>query len=394
MKKTTDILKILLVIPVVLLVGLSIWVIWDEVNGKSERMMREIPVPTESPSMTMEEVVTEPVTEPVTKSAEELAETTMAQPEESNSATLLFAGDVLLSDHVLNAYDKAGGISGVLGESIREEISQADIFMVNQEFPFSERGLAVADKQFTFRLPPSRVHILQEMGVDLVTLANNHILDFGTEALVDSCTTLDNAGILYVGAGENLERAKKLEILEAGGKKIGFLGLSRVYMDGNWAASSNRPGVFSTYDFKMPVEEIKKARTLCDYLVVYVHWGVERETTPKDYQRVLGQQYVDAGADLIVGSHPHVLQGIEYYKGKPIVYSLGNFVFGSSIPRTALLKVELSEDEPVLSLIPCTSSGGYTKKQTDEAKVAAFYQEISGLSFEVQVGENGIVNQF
>ncbi len=286
--------------------------------------------------------------------------------EETGDITLLFAGDVYFSDHVMNAYNRAGGIAGVLDEGIRAEIAASDLFMVNQEFPFTNRGTAAADKQFTFRIPPEKVSMLSEMGVDIVTMANNHILDFGPEGITDSLAALDGAGIFHVGAGENLEQAKKLEILEVKGKKIGFLGTSRVYMAASWAAGADHPGVFSTYDPALPLSEIRAAREKCDYLVVYVHWGIERNTVPEDYQRNMGRQYIDAGADLVVGSHPHVLQEIETYAGKPIAYSLGNFVFGSSIPETELLKVvlkdgEASRFETEVVTIPCTSSGGYTR---------------------------------
>ena len=283
------------------------------------------------------------------------------ETEGGQNVTLLFAGDVYLSNHVLNAYDRAGGIQGVLDEKIRSEIEAADLFMVNQEFPFTDRGTPAADKQFTFRLPPDRVHLMNEMGIDLVTLANNHILDYGTDGLLDSVEVLDTAGIKHVGAGKNLDQARKLETVQIKGKTIGFLGTSRVYMDRSWAAGTNHPGVFSTYDSRQAVADIKAAREVCDYLVVYVHWGVERETVPKDYQRTIGREYIDAGADLVIGSHPHVLQEIEYYDGKPIVHSLGNFVFGSSIPETELLKVELTEDGAKLTALFCTSSGGYTR---------------------------------
>ena len=197
---------------------------------------------------------------------------------------------------------------------------------------------------------------------DIVTLANNHILDFGPEGITDSIAALNEAGIKYVGAGEDLEEAKKLEIMEVGGRKIGFLGTSRVYMATSWAAGENHPGVFSTYDPSLPIEEIKKADELVDYLVVYVHWGVERETTPKEYQRVMGKQYMDAGADIVIGSHPHVLQPLEFYNEKPIMFSMGNFVFGSSIPSTELLKIEIhADDSMTVTEIPCTSSGGFTR---------------------------------
>ncbi len=295
-----------------------------------------------------------------TEAVRENMEEEARKAKEKEDCILLFAGDVYLSGHVLNAYDKAGGIHGVLDEGIREEIAASDIFMVNQEFPFTERGTAAADKQFTFRLPPERMQVMNDMGIDIVTLANNHILDFGPEGLLDSLDALDEAGILHVGGGKDLEQAKRPEFIEVKGRTIGFLGTSRVYMDAGWAAGPDHPGVFSTYDSRQAVEAIREARELCDYLVVYVHWGVERETTPKEYQRVMGREYIDAGADLVIGSHPHVLQSLEYYEGKPIVYSLGNFVFGSSIPNTELFKVILKEEGAEITEIPCTSSAGFT----------------------------------
>ena len=312
-----------------------------------------------------------------------------------SSTRLLFAGDVLLSDHVLNAYDRAGGIHGVVDEAIRQTVGQADIFMANQEFPFSERGTAAEDKQFTFRLPLSRVPMM------------NHALDFGADALLDTCAALDGAGILRVGAGANLDEARAPVFIEKNGIRFGFIGVSRVIPEGGWAAGASRPGMFTTYDNNLPqvLEEIETARGLCDYLIVYVHWGIERNTSPEEYQRILGQKYIDAGADMVIGSHPHVLQGIEYYNGCPIVYSLGNFVFGSSIPKTMLLEAEFAAGEtaqepgqaagktlsPRLRLIPCTSSAGYTTAVTDPAAVQAFYREMEGLSFGLTVEENGCV---
>ena len=188
------------------------------------------------------------------------------------------------------------------------------------------------------------------------------------------------------------DQAERLEILEVHGKRIGFLGTSRVYMSADWAAGPDHPGVFSTYDPARALEAIKTARGQCDYLVVYVHWGVERETEPKDYQRAMGRQYIDAGADLVIGSHPHVLQGIEYYKGKPIFYSLGNFVFGSSIPMTMLVQAAFTGDSLALQLIPGTSSGGYTSMLTDAESKTQFYQYLEGISFGVSVGADGTVS--
>ena len=323
--------------------------------------------------------------------AELLMQHTSAAEARQSGLSLLFAGDVLLSSHVLQAYQKAGGISGVLDEGYRLQIGQADFFMVNEEFPFSSRGVAAADKQYTFRLAPEWVSILQEMGVDGVTLANNHALDFGQEALLDTCEVLDQAGILHTGAGVNLAAAKEPVIMEKNGIRVGIIGTTRVIPVAGWAAGNSHPGMLSTYDPTVVLAEIEELKENCDFVVVMVHWGIERDEKPQEYQRTLGKQYIDAGADLVVGSHPHVLQGIEFYDGKPIVYSLGNFVFGSSIPRTMLFQVSLSADSGQMNyrLLPGTSSAGYTRMLTDAGKLQEFYQYMEQISFGVTFDEQG-----
>ncbi len=332
---------------------------------------------------------------------------------EPQPVRLLFSGDIYLSDHVLNAYDRAGDISGVLDDGYRSLIGEADYFAANQEFPFSSRGQQAPDKQYTFRLPESRVSLMNEIGVDLVTLANNHALDFGTDALLDTVSTLDQAGILHVGAGADSEAARQPAIVDVNGVRVGFIGASRVIPVASWTAGASSPGMLTAYDPALLVQTIQETRPLCDYLVVLIHWGVERAEMPVGHQTSLGRQCIDAGADLVVGSHPHVLQGIEYYRGKPIVYSLGNFIFGSSIPRTALLEVSLtpqetssdaSQDSPQdasrdanvspdasLTLHPGTSSGGFTRMVTEPAKKEEFFQYIEGISFDISIDESGAV---
>ena len=378
-------LGILLIAVLGLLIGKGVYGSYEKVEtmavSEGEKKGEKASLPEETEQMAVQ-------TEP---SAVYQEETSAGWPEPEEAVTLLFAGDVLLSDHVLNAYQSGGGITGVVDQNLLEEIQKADLFMVNEEFPFSTRGEAAPDKQYTFRLPPERVSIFQEMGIDLVTLANNHALDFGTDALVDTLDTLDGAGISHVGAGRNLEEAKKPVIVELQGKTIGFLGASRVIPETSWNASSSKPGMLVTYDPSMTIQEIEKLDQNCDYVVVYVHWGIEWAEHPEEYQRAMGKQYIDAGADLVVGSHPHVLQGIEYYKGKPIIYSLGNFVFGSSIPRTALLKAELGSGQEKLTLIPGTSGAGYTRALTEDGEKEEFYSYITGISYGVTIDEQGEV---
>lgn len=314
------------------------------------------------------------------------------EPETQQDVTLVFSGDILLSSYVLNNYD-SNGINGVLSEELQSEMQNADIAMVNEEFPFSTRGTQAEDKQFTFRVAPDYVKILQEMGIDVVTVANNHALDYGTEALTDTFQTLDDAGIAYVGAGNDLERASRPYVTKIGEKTFGFLAASRVIPEVSWNIDNKQPGMLCTYDSAELCEAIRKTKESCDYVVVYVHWGIERENTPQDYQRQLGKAYIDAGADLVIGAHPHVLQGIEYYNGKPIVYSLGNYIFNQEIGSTVLLKTTVTpENETTLQLIPAYASRAKTQKMQQEDGTE-LYQFMEGISYGVSITEDGKVER-
>ena len=307
----------------------------------------------------------------------------------SKELLLAFGGDVLLSDGLNAVYDK-GGIASVYDSRVLEKLLAADILMINQEFPFSTRGTAMEDKQYTFRADPRYVQILKDMGVDIVTLANNHTLDFGSDALLDTLSTLEEAGLPYVGAGENLERAARMISIEKGGRKIGFLGASRVIPVTGWYAGKDRPGLFATYDPAQMLEQIAQAKETCDYVVAYVHWGVEYADTPEEYQRQMAQKYIDAGADLVVGSHPHVLQGIEFYKGKPILYSLGNFLFGQWAGETVMAEITIRADGAVgLKLVPLTMKNNQTFLIEEPKRL---FEELQRISFGVSIREDGVVS--
>ena len=183
-----------------------------------------------------------------------------------------------------------------------------------------------------------------------------------------------------------------MKTFEIKGKTLGFLGATRVIPVADWAASSSRPGMLSAYDPSLLLEEIRKGKENCDFLVVYLHWGLEQKEMPEEYQRQMGRQCIEAGADLVIGSHPHVLQGLEYYQGKPIVYSLGNYVFGSSIPRTVLLTAVLGEEGLSLQVIPATSSAGYTREITEESRRQELFSYLESISFGVEVDEEGRIS--
>ena len=311
--------------------------------------------------------------------------------EPSDEVTLGFAGDIYFSDYVLQAYDGAGYAGGILDDTLMEAIKDCSFFAANQEFPFAAGGQKAKDKQFTFRISPDRVHILQEIGCDCVTLANNHVLDYGAEALAENNALLDQAGIPHTGAGAGLAEAETPVILESDGRTIGILAGSRVYPDAGWAAGATHPGVLSAYDPGRLIQDIRKAKETCDYVAVFIHWGVEKKQTPENYQKEMGRKFIDAGADIVVGSHPHVLQGIEYYDGKPILYSMGNFIFNSSIPETMMGRITFHDDgKTELQVIPAKASGGKTGV-LPEAGREAFFQKLQGLSFGVTIDAEGYV---
>ncbi len=323
----------------------------------------------------------------------EVADTDTEDTEDKEPAitdvTMFFTGDVMIQ-RCTDIYD-AQGINGIISEYIEQEMVSADMTMINNEFPFSNGGSQHPDKQFTFRVDPKYVSMLQDMGVDVASLANNHALDFGTEALLDSFTTFDNAGIPYVGAGETKERAEEAIFVEAGGRTIGVLSASRVIPVAEWNIESRQPGLFCTYDSTRLVQRIKEVENQCDYVVVFVHWGIEREAYPEDYQHNLAKQYIDAGADLVIGNHAHVPQGIEYYKGVPIVYCMGNFIFNPDMMDTYALKAVWDvEGNTKLQVIPVDTENYYTS-ELEGVEAQAFYDYLEGISFDISIDENGVV---
>lgn len=322
------------------------------------------------------------------KNSRPLMEDMAIIPEKNIS--LSFVGDLYFPAYLLDRYDR-GGIEALLEKDLLEIMQEADIAAGNEEFPFGTGEKAAYEKEFTFCIPPSRVQIFQDMSLDIVSLANNHVLDFGREVLSETFQTLDSANILYMGAGENLERAKELQLVETGNKKIGYLAASRVLPYAEWTATPSNSGVFSTYDPKNLLEEISTASQVCDLLVVYVHWGIERSESPEAYQRELAKKYIDAGADIVIGSHPHVLQGVEYYNGKPILYSLGNFIFGASTKESVILKLSYTQSGSLkVNLIPCKMQN-YQMVRMTEQEGKELFSRLSSLSFQARISDYGEV---
>lgn len=211
----------------------------------------------------------------------------------------------------------------------RHLLAAADITIGNLETALTRRGEMLIEKKYRFRNPGDKVApALKSAGFDIVSLANNHTLDYGYEGLRDSFSALEQAGIAHHGAGLNLTEARRpaLFTLE-NGLKVGFLAYSNTYPEEFWATAS-RPGTAFGHEqhVRADVSKLKKA---VDTVVVSFHWGREGETDLQPYQIALAHAAIDSGADLVLGHHPHIVQAVEEYRGGLILYSLGNFVFGS-----------------------------------------------------------------
>lgn len=310
---------------------------------------------------------------------------------------LAFAGDICLTEdgYVIDHYDALGGDIGLcLSEKIIDKLNEADISMINHEYPVSSRGAALEGKYYTFRASPERERILQQMGIDIVSLANNHIYDFGADAFYDTLDVLNQSEIPYVGAGADMEEASRPVYFVVGGIKIGFVAANRsekfIFTP---EAGENTPGVVRMYDTEMMNNIIKETHKQCDYLIAYVHWGTEDSEYYEAYQTAIAQEFFDSGADAIIGSHPHVLQGIGYVDEKPVVYSLGDFWFNGETKYTAIVNLKVTIDGLVeLSVLPCIQEGYETHYISEESEQKAFYDYLRELSPGVTISENGIVS--
>jgi len=272
-------------------------------------------------------------------------------------------------------------------------LSEPDLTAGNLEFPVTDRGVPVKGTPYVFKGSPDVLPSMRDAGFDVMSLANNHALDQGVEGMLDTMKHLDKTGISHMGAGNNDTEAFAPVIKEVRGIKVAYIGLSKVVPFGSWKADKNVPGLAETYDTRRATAAIAKAKEQADIVVVMVHWGKERVDQPEPYQKDFGRQYIDAGADLVIGSHPHVLQGFEKYKGKWIAYSLGNFIF-SSYPK------ETAGETGVLDAL-CTKSGDCemtfhpmftvhaqpTPLEADAAK--ALLDRLSSISFGAKFKEDG-----
>lgn len=246
--------------------------------------------------------------------------------------------------------------------AVKGLLRDADIAFLNLESSVTDRGGRMPGKGIWFRMPPSWLQALVDAGIDIVSVANNHVMDYDEEALLDTLNHLDHSGISRVGAGADISAARLGRILTVNGLRVGFLAYSD-FWDIFWSssyrktsgASEGKPGIAPSLSSFMS-EDIRRLKRHADFVVVSVHWGQEYMTEPDYAQKARGRAAIDAGADVVLGHHPHVLQPVESYNGGLIFYSLGNFVFDQKKPKTTESMIALitlrKNTRPAAELVP------------------------------------------
>ena len=345
----------------------------------------ETPVATERIQPTTE--ATEAPTEPTT------------EPEIPFDYMFCFTGDISVADgaRTTNRWVAHGrDTSSCFDETIMEHMQKADICFADNEFPYTTRGTATVGKDYTYRADPANVQLMLDLGVDIVSIANNHTYDYGPDGVLDTLETLDNAGIARVGAGKNLAEASETKFFDLDGLRVAFLSGTRVeWVELTKGATETEPGVFRTVDPELLYQRVREAREQADVVIVYIHWGIEGVDYLEEYQQTVGKGLVDAGADAVVGDHTHCLQGIEFYKDKPIIYSLGNFWFNAKTQRSVLAEIHVtgtrSDHELRLQYLPAMQSDCTISYISDPAQQSQYYRYLESISDGIQFDEDGYV---
>ncbi len=263
---------------------------------------------------------------------QQIQSTEKTEPQEPKPVRMVFVGDIMVTRGVEISVNKNyGGDFAKLFTNV-PIINEADIAFANLEGAVSDTGNNVGSK-YSFRMNPEILPVLKNTGFDVVSFANNHVGDWNMDGFVDTLKRLQEIGIQFAGAGWERGSAEGVRIIEKNGMKIGFIGFSDV--GPNWiAATSQTAGILLASDPNR-LQIIKNAKSQVDFLVVSYHWGDEYKPF-NARQKTLAESSIDAGADLIIGHHPHVIQDYADYKGKLIFYSLGNFIFDQSFSEETM----------------------------------------------------------
>lgn len=313
---------------------------------------------------------------------------------DENVVTIDLTGDINLADDwytMQSASTKVNGIYDCISEDVVKELQSADISVINNEFVFSDGGDRQTNKAYTFRAKTANISLLDAFGADLANLANNHTYDFRESGLMDTIRTLESYGIATMGAGANLSEAKTIQYYVANGKKIAFVSATEIekYYKFTKEATETEAGVLKTLNPTIYKQVIAEAAENSDYVIASVHWGVEGTYKYNSSQYNLAKGFIEAGADAVIGGHPHRLQGVEYISGVPVCFSLGNFWFSTGTLYTTIAQIQIDDEgELALRMIPCKQQDLTTTMLSGE-EATTFYKFMADISKNVVIDNNG-----
>jgi poly-gamma-glutamate capsule biosynthesis protein CapA/YwtB (metallophosphatase superfamily) len=299
-------------------------------------------------------------------------------PAEAGRVVLSVVGDIMLAGSASSTLSREG--YGYPFAATAPIFAGSDIVIGNLETPIAREGMEFTEKKYRYKADPKAASAIRSAGFSVLTLANNHIMDFGARGLDETLQNLNRANILHTGAGRNLAEARIPALVEKNGLKIAVLAYS-LTNPVEFYARAGQPGAAPGYP-RFFRQDIKNARARADYVVVSFHWGAEGASFPKSYQMAVARMAIDAGADVVVGHHPHVLQGIERYKGRLILYSLGNFAFGSmsrNVDTGVIAKIVLDRGVREVELFPLNVMNAEVRYQPALLKGARGERAISRL---------------
>lgn len=318
--------------------------------------------------------------------------------EEKQDIVISLTGDVSYATYVKNKVNKYG-VEYPLA-NVRDIFKKDDITFINFESAITNIKKPVNPKKaYNFASNSNTAQELKNSSVEIVSLSNNHTLDYGQQGFIDTMNCLDKAKVLYVGGGRNYSEALQYKVIEVKGKKIGFIAFNRVIPSSTWRATEDKAGHIGLYDYELDkmLPYITEVKSKVDYLILALHWqGFPNENIPANFTKA-GHKLIDAGVDVVVGTHPHLMQATEFYKNGMIFYSLGNFVFpnmGGRCDKAAIVQLEINPDnlETKVKYIPTKMYGNRPHILKDKERITEIrYINKLNSKFNSYIQEDGYV---
>ncbi len=309
---------------------------------------------------------------------------------------IVFAGDTMFDWDLKALLERKGYNYPFI--YVKDTVQNADYSFINAETVFTENPHTKdPDQIFWINSDVKALQAIEDARFKMINIGNNHTLDYMEPGLLDTLKHVKETNMEMIGAGKDKEEAYQSKEVVIEGKKFRFFSFVRFFPNSTWVATENKPGVTNGYDLHEVKRTIQEQKGDADYVIVYFHWGVEKTNTPAEYQFEYVKELKELGVDLIVGFHPHWLQGFEYYDGMPVAYSLGKFLFPPYVTgrtaETGLLRVTFKGNEVALAFEPYLIDNGQIIPAERMVK-QEMLEYLQSISFDVEIDEKGnIINK-